>query len=50
MRIEGLHSEKRGDRTRVAATVKWEDCDRPAYELYFETLLSGYKWPKFMSN
>lgn len=37
MRIEDLRSEKRGDRTRVAATVSWEDCDRPTGEVYFET-------------
>jgi hypothetical protein len=37
MRIEDLRSEKRGDRARVAATVTWEDCDRPTHEVYFET-------------
>jgi hypothetical protein len=37
MRIEDLRSEKRGDRTRVAATVNWEDSDRPTQEVYFET-------------
>ena len=37
MKIENLRSEKNGDRVRAVATVKWEDCDRPPYELYFET-------------
>jgi hypothetical protein len=37
MRIENLRSEKKGDRARVAATVSWEDCDRPTQEVYFET-------------
>jgi hypothetical protein len=37
MKIEGLRSEKNGDRVRVAATVSWEDCDRPTHEVYFET-------------
>jgi hypothetical protein len=37
MRIEDFRSEKRGNRTRVAATVTWEDCDRQTQELYFET-------------
>jgi hypothetical protein len=37
MRIEDLRSEKKGDRARVAATVLWEDCDRPRQEVYFET-------------
>jgi hypothetical protein len=37
MRIEDLRSEKHGSRYRVAATVKWEENDRPAQELYFET-------------
>lgn len=35
MRIENLRSEKRG--ARVAATVIWEDCERPRHEVYFET-------------
>jgi hypothetical protein len=37
MRIGDLESEIRGGRKRVSATVQWEDCDRPTYELYFET-------------
>ena len=38
MRIENLRSERNGDRARVAATVAWEDCDRPTHEVYFETV------------
>lgn len=38
MRIENLRSERTGDRARVAATVVWEDCDRPRHEVYFETV------------
>jgi len=37
MKIENLKSEKKGNRAKVAATVSWEDCDRPAQEVYFET-------------
>ncbi|MDL2121671.1 MAG: hypothetical protein LWX51_01020 [Deltaproteobacteria bacterium] len=37
MRIETLRSEGNGTRARVAATVTWEDCDRPVQEVYFET-------------
>lgn len=37
MKIENLRSERNGDRARVAATVTWEDCDRPALDIYFET-------------
>jgi hypothetical protein len=37
MKIEHLRSEIVGTRPRVAATVRWEDCGRPAHELYFET-------------
>jgi hypothetical protein len=37
MRIDKLRTERRGDRRRVAATVTWEDCDRPPHDLYFET-------------
>jgi hypothetical protein len=37
MKIENLRSEERGDRVRVAATMSWEDCERPPQELYFET-------------
>ena len=36
MKIENLRSEKEGNRARVAATVTWEDCDRPTQEVYFE--------------
>lgn len=37
MKIENLRSERKGNRARVAATVTWEDCDRPTHEVYFET-------------
>jgi len=37
MKIENLRTENHNDRARVAASVIWEDCDRPAYDLYFET-------------
>lgn len=37
MRIENLRTETKNDRSRVAATIIWEDCDRPAQDLYFET-------------
>ena len=37
MKIENLRSEKNGNRSKVAATVVWEDCNRPSQELYFET-------------
>jgi hypothetical protein len=36
MKIENLRFEKRENRKRVAATVIWEDCDRPVQELYIE--------------
>jgi hypothetical protein len=37
MRIENLRSEINGDRKRVAATVIWEERERPLLDLYFET-------------
>lgn len=37
MRIENLRTENAGDRKRIAATVIWEDSDRPIHELYYET-------------
>jgi hypothetical protein len=37
MRIENLRSEINGDRKRVAATVIWEERERPQLDLYFET-------------
>jgi len=37
MRIEDLRSETRQNHARVAATVIWEDCDRPTQDVYFET-------------
>ena len=38
MKVENLRFEKDGGRVRVVATVIWEDCPRPAQELYFETI------------
>ncbi|HUI06225.1 MAG TPA: hypothetical protein VL486_04400 [Verrucomicrobiae bacterium] len=37
MKIENLREERTGDRARIAATIKWEDCDRPTRDVYFET-------------
>lgn len=37
MKIENLRTEKKGNRPRVAASITWEDCDRPALDMYFET-------------
>ncbi len=37
MKIQNLQSTKEGNRARVTASVIWEDCDRPAQEIYFET-------------
>lgn len=36
MRIESLRSERKQNRAKVAATVIWEDSDRPTREVYFE--------------
>jgi hypothetical protein len=38
MKIENLRSEKKDNRTRVSAQVKWEDGERPLQEIYFETV------------
>ena len=37
MRIENFKTETRNDWARVAATVTWEDCNRPTREVFFET-------------
>lgn len=37
MRIENLRTEKKGGRSRVVATVTWEECDRPIQDVFFET-------------
>jgi len=37
MRIENLRTEKSAAQMRAVADVTWEDCSRPAQELYFET-------------
>jgi hypothetical protein len=36
MRIDNLRTETRAGRRRVTAELRWEDCDRPDRELYFE--------------
>lgn len=38
MKIENLRSQREDGRTRVSAQVKWEDCERPSQEIYFETV------------
>ena len=38
MKIQDFRAEKKGNRTRVSAQVKWEDCERPSQEIYFETI------------
>ena len=37
MKIEEFRSEQENNRAKIAATVVWENCDRPVQELYFET-------------
>jgi hypothetical protein len=37
MRISELRRERTGDRSRVVATVTWEESERPPLDLYFET-------------
>lgn len=37
MKIDRFQLEEKSDRVRASAVVTWEDCDRPAQELYFET-------------
>ncbi len=37
MRIEDLRLLNHGNRVRATATVKWEDCERPVQQIYFET-------------
>jgi hypothetical protein len=37
MRIENLRTESHGQLARQVATVSWEDCDRPARDIFFET-------------
>lgn len=44
MKICDLKVEKTGRRVRAAATVAWEDCDRPAQEIYFETSEAFGSW------
>ncbi|NOR15175.1 MAG: hypothetical protein GQ544_05690 [Candidatus Aminicenantes bacterium] len=37
MKIENLRSEKNGSRSRIAASVTWEETDHQTLDLYFET-------------
>lgn len=37
MKVGNFSETKNGSRHRVAATVTWEDCGRPAHDVYFET-------------
>lgn len=37
MKIKNFRKTATGDRARVSATLIWEDCDRSAEEVYFET-------------
>jgi hypothetical protein len=37
VKIDNFKKEKNDNRTRVAATVTWEDSNRPTMEIYFET-------------
>ncbi len=36
MKIENLRTENDGNKVRSMATVLWEDCDRPAKDIYIE--------------
>ncbi|MEM8675416.1 MAG: hypothetical protein AAGF83_16310 [Cyanobacteria bacterium P01_G01_bin.67] len=37
MKIENFNKTITAERSRVSATLIWENCDRPAQEVYFET-------------
>jgi hypothetical protein len=37
MKIEDMRTDQADGRTRVCASVRWETCERPPFELYFET-------------
>ena len=37
MRIENFRKDSDSEKVRVSATVIWENCDRPAREVFFET-------------
>jgi hypothetical protein len=37
MKIENLRFEQTNQRNRVAATISWEDQQRPVFDMYFET-------------
>jgi hypothetical protein len=44
MRIEQIRKETHSDRSRIVATVIWENRDRPAQDIFFETT------PEFADN
>ena len=37
MKIADFRTERHDSRARMAATVIWEDCERPSHDVYFET-------------
>lgn len=37
MRVEGYQNKTANGKTRVSATIAWEDCDLPKSEIYYET-------------
>ncbi len=37
MRIEDLRTERNKNRSRIVATIVWEDSDRGRQDIYFET-------------
>jgi hypothetical protein len=39
VKISGLHTTEKDGRMRVGATITWEDTNRPAQDIYFETPL-----------
>ena len=42
MKIDNLRSEHKGDTRRMSARMVWEDCERPAADLFFETNESSH--------
>jgi hypothetical protein len=41
MRIENFKSEVRDDKSRLAASVVWEDSDRPTLDVFYETAVES---------
>ena len=37
MKIADFQTERHNSRVRIAATVTWEDCERPSHDVYFES-------------